>query len=424
MKAGAIIDSETDQSRNVFLGRQPILDKDQLLVGYELLFRTAADGDGQCADPRAATADVVCKTFAELGLPNVLGVVSAFINVDASFLGEDVIELLPKDIAVFEFDVAGLADPATRVRCQELKAAGYRFAITGLQSLTDELRPLLDIATFLKVDVDLLTPDQLQTVAGELRTARRTLIAAHVESQEQMELCGLLGFDLFQGYYFAKPVILEGRTLDASTQGLFRLIQLLGDDEEIDRIETAFRGEPALVINLLRLSNSVGVGARMRIHSVRHAITVIGRRQLQRWLQLLLFSRGGQADMRRNPLMQFAALRGRFMELLAERLHPGERALRDPAFITGLMSVMPAALGMTMKDILSQLSVDHEVALALVHKDGPLGPLLVLTECYDNNDMAAVQKLLAGYPQAPLNLMAEILTESLVWVQQLDETQE
>jgi c-di-GMP-related signal transduction protein len=410
----------SESLREVFLGRQPILDKDQALAGYELLFRTTANGDNPVGDPRAATADVVCKAFAQLGLPNVLGLVRAFINVDASFLSEDVIELLPKDMVVFEVDVAALTDPAAVARCRELKEHGYQFVISGLTTVTDTLRPLLDLATYLKVDVNSMPVDQLQSVAAELKTTRRTLVACRVESQNQMELCALLGFQLFQGYYFAKPDIIEGRTLDASTHGLFRLIQLIAEDAEVDEIETAFRTEPALVVNLLRLTNSVGVGARVRISSVRHAITVIGRRQLQRWLQLLLFSRGNAQGFARNPLMQYAALRGRFMELLAEKLFPAYREMRDPAFITGLMSVMPAALGMTIENILTQITVDNDVRLALLDRQGALGSVLALTERYDDNDVPGVQALLAAHPGQHIGFLADVLAMALQWVQQLD----
>lgn len=410
-----------DSLQEIYLGRQPILDKDQMLVGYELLFRTA---DGQSVpydDPRRATADVVCKAFAQLGLPNVLGQVRAFINVDASFLAEDVVELLPRDVVVFEVNATALGIPETVDCCQRLKGIGYQFAISGLRYMDDSLRPILTLANYLKVDVNSLNPDQLQNVASELRTTRLPLIAACVESQMQMELCSLLGFTMFQGYYFAKPDIIEGRTLDASTQGIFRLIKLIAQDAELDEVEEAFRVEPALIVNLLRLTNSVGVGARSRISSVRHAITVLGRRQLQRWLQLLIFSRGSKIDFERNPLMHYAALRARFMELLVERLHRNKRELRDPAFITGLMSVMPAALGMSMTDILTQIAVDNDVRLALSRHEGTLGQMLEILDCYDANDIPQLQEALARHGSGiHMGLMVEVLTEALLWVQQLN----
>ena len=416
--------STRDQLREIFIGRQPILDRDQGLAGYELLFRATADnaaniGSGTAA---AATADVVCKAFAELGLASVLGQVRAFINVDAVFLENDLVELLPRDIVVLEVEVAAFADTALLPRCQELKDKGYAFALSGIADVGDNLLPLIELAAWLKINVEGLPGNQLQTTARALSTTRRQLIATHVESQPQMELCRLLGFHLFQGYYFARPAIVEGRKLEASTQGLLRLIKLVADEADVARLDAAFRTEPGLVINLLRLTNSVGVGARTRITSVRQAITVLGRRQLQRWLQLLLFSRGATIDLSHNPLLQLAALRGRFMELLVDRLLPEQRELSDPAFITGLMSVVPAALGMSMTDVLSQISVGNEVRLALANREGTLGQLFALVECYDDNDIAGTQALLGRFgPAATPGLLGEILGESLAWVRQIGE---
>jgi EAL and modified HD-GYP domain-containing signal transduction protein len=412
-----------DQLREVFIGRQPILDKDQGLAGYELLFRATKENSALVDSDAAAataTADVVCKAFAELGLSNVFGQVRAFVNVDALFLESDLVELLPREVVVLETSVAAFSDPALLPRCQELKARGYAFSLSGVTDVDDRLWPLVDLATWLKINVDGMPGDRLQVVARALGTTRRTLIAAHVESQTQMELCRLLGFHLFQGYYFAKPVIVEGRTLEASTQGLLRLIKLVADEADPAVLDAALRTEPALVINLLRLTNSVGVGARTRITSVRHAITVLGRRQLQRWLQLLMFSHGPAVDLAHNPLLQLAALRGRFMELLVEKLLPSEKELRDPAFLTGLMSVVPAALGMSMTDVLAQIAVSSEVRLALARREGPLGKIFALTERYDDNDIAGTRELLAAYgATGTVGLLGEILAESLVWVQQI-----
>jgi EAL and modified HD-GYP domain-containing signal transduction protein len=409
-----------DQLREVFIGRQPILDKDQGLAGYELMFCATKETSVGADSATAATADVVCKAFAELGLANVFGQVRAFIHVDAQFLESDLVELLPPDIVVLEIDVAAFVLPSLPARCRELKTKGYAFALSGITDTGEAFWPLVELATWVKIAIAGLAGDRLQTLVRGLLTTRCTLIATQVESPSQMELCRLLGFHLFQGYYFAKPVIVEGRKLEVSTQGLLRLIKLVADEADGARLDAALRTEPALVINLLRLTNSVGVGARNRITSVRHAIQLLGRRQLQRWLQLLLFNQGANTDIAHNPLLQLAALRGRFMELLVERLLPGQRELRDPAFITGLMSVVPAALGMSMTDVLAQISVGNDVRLALTHKQGTLGQLFALTVRYDDNDVAGTTTLLANYGSiATLGLLGEILSESLGWVQQL-----
>ena len=412
-----------DQLREVFIGRQPILDRDQGLVGYELLFCPAAGssaGIDSATAGKLATADVVCKAFAELGLANVFGSGRAFINVNAMFLETDLVELLPKDIVALEIDVADFVEESLLPRCLELKAKGYAFSLSGVTAADDCFWPLVDLATWIKINIDGLAGNHLQTLARALGTTRRTLIAARVESQSQMELCRLLGFHLFQGYYFARPVIVEGRKLEASTRGLLRLIKLVAEDADQHLLDEAFHTEPALVINLMRLTNSVGAGARERITSVRHAITVLGRHQLQRWLQLLLFSSNTNVDLAHNPLLQLAALRGHFMELLVERLHPGQADLRDPAFITGLMSVVPAALGMSVADVLAQIAVGNDVRLALTQRQGPLGQLFELMQRYDDNDIAGTRALLAPYGAAgTLGLLGEILAGALTWVQEL-----
>jgi c-di-GMP-related signal transduction protein len=413
----------TTSLNEVFLGRQPILDKDQGLVGYELLFRSTAENTakvGAGTTACAATSDVVCKAFAELGLSSALGQVRAFINVHGEFLFNDVIELLPKDVVVLEVDVAAFSDKSLLPRCQKLKELGYAFSLSGLTDVDDTIWPLVGIANWLKIDIDGLSGEQLQATARVLATARRTLIAAHVETQTQLELCSLLGFHLFQGYYFSKPVVVEGKKLSASTHGLMRLIKLIAAEAEVAAIDDAFRTEPALVINLLRLTNSVGAGMRTRITSVRHAITVIGRRQLQRWLQLLLFSRGTDLDVAHNPLLQLAALRGRFMELIAQRAYRNDSALHDRAFITGLLSVIPAALEMSMADVLNQLTLDEDVRQALSDHSGQLGNLLDIIEAYDNNDVALVMSLLEHHEGVVhLGTLVELLIDAMNWVQSL-----
>lgn len=412
--------SNQQELREVFIGRQPILDKDLRLIGHELLFRATSENSAAPADGVAATADVVCKAFAELGLAKSLGHVVSFIKVDDVFLTNDLVLLLPPSSIVLEIHAGHFRDDGSRQRCHELKKRGYTFCLSELSHVDAESSPLIDLATWIKVELNRIPQEQLQAHSRELAMTRRRLIAARVETQSQMELCRLLGFELFQGYYFARPVVIGGRRLDATMQGLTNILKLLTNDADADVLEDAFRREPALVINLLRLVNSVGVGMRTGITSVHHAITTLGRDQLKRWLHLLLFSRGGKLDTARNSLLQHAALRGRFMELLADRLLPEASPLREPAFLTGLMSVVPAALRMTMSNVLAQISADDEIRLALSDKQGELGQLLAITESYDNNDIAELQTLLRPYgEQATLAILGEILAEALDWVRQL-----
>ena len=404
-------------TRELFIGRQPILDREQASIGFELQFRDVpADG----ANTTSATAEMVCRAFAQLGLSDAFGSALTFIRVDEEFLAADFVEFLPAATVVLELAHRDLPSPDLIERCRALKALGYRFCLTGIAEIDQDHLPLVEVSEWIKIDIEAVSAADLQRVTRALGTLRRKLIAAGVATHAQAEVCMLLGFDLFQGNYFAEPRLVEGRKLDASIEGLLRISRLLAEEADLASIDAAFRSEPALVINLLRLANSVGAGMRTRVTSIRNAIVAVGTKQLQRWLQLLIFAQGNRLDFARNPLLLLAALRGRFMEQLAERCHPEVRRLKDPAFLTGLMSVVPAALGMSMTDVLSHVALDQESRLALSHRQGVLGSLLELLERYDANDLPGLEESLKAHgSRLTLSMLGEILADSVRWVQEL-----
>jgi len=197
------------------------------------------------------------------------------------------------------------------------------------------------------------------------------------------------------------------------------LINLAGRDADTIKIEETIKREPALAVNLLCIVNSVGFGVSQRVSSLRHAITLLGRRQLQRWLQLLLMTPSGKTpDASLSPLLQVAALRGRMMEMLAEFAHPRDPKLADQAFITGIMSMMPAALGLPMREIFEQILLEPEIMQAFSSTDEPLGKTLALLECFDAEDVAGCDRLLAEFavPGLDRRRLNTFLVESLRWV--------
>lgn len=404
--------------KHLFLGRQPIVDRDQAMVGYEFMFRPPATPLTDAFTPLRATASVVCNTFAELGLAQAIGVQRAFIDVDAEFLCDDLVQLLPAESVVLQVAAPLAAHPTVMTRCHELHGAGYAFAVSGCEGLTTESRPLLALASYAKLEVLATAEHMLAGQISQLRSLPLQLIATRVENPDAHALARRLGFDAYQGYFFARPTLVSGRKLDVGTQTLLRLIRLINDDADVSALEGLLKGEPGLVANLLRLTNSVGVGLATKVTSIRQAINVLGRRQLCRWLQLLLFTRhSGGSSIRNNPLMQLAALRGHFLELLVQRCYPARPQMQDPAFLVGLMSVMPAALEMPMAEILEQLPVAGEVREALQSRSGQLGQLLSLVEAYDDNDTEGAAGMLAAMGgrlgQQTLNLC---LTEAIAWM--------
>ena len=414
------------QDSAIFLGRQPILGREQQLLAYELLFRDGAIATANRAevlDGAQATATVIANTFAEFSTNNALGPYRGFINVDSALLFSDLLEVLPPELVVLEILETVPPTPEVVERCAALKAAGFTLAMDDVVQAGEEYRPLFALIDVIKVDIAQLDTAALRALVVQLKPLGKKLLAEKVETADQLALCRELGFELFQGYFFAKPTVVVGKKLTPSQVALLRLLALVMEDADTSAIEQAFKLEPGLTVNLLRLTNSVSSGLATRITSLRHAITLLGRRQLQRWLQLLIYT-SPRADAPTSPLLTLAATRGRLMELFAEKVQPGQRDFAEQAFMVGIMSLIPALLGMTMADILEQLPVAPRVRVALLEGNGPLGRLLALATATEQSAQEATDEALAAARQAFPELNARVigtsLAEAMRWANNLE----
>jgi EAL and modified HD-GYP domain-containing signal transduction protein len=279
---------------------------------------------------------------------------------------------------------------------------------------------LLALVEIVKVDIQPLSRVELMQLVMKLKPLGKILLAEKVDSREQMEQCLKLGFSLFQGYYFAKPVIIACKKLDHSQLSLMKLMGLLLSDADTTKIEEALKPEPGLTVNLLRMTNSVGAGTSEHITSLRHAITVLGRRQLQRWLQLLVFASGKQQGTT-NPLLLLAATRGRLMELLAGELRPGDPGFADQAFMAGIMSLMPALIGQPIQEIVAPLGIAADVRDALCEGSGPLGHLLKLAESSETGDLASLTSHLRSLEGLNAKALNRSQTQALLWANSIGQ---
>lgn len=398
---------------DLYLGRQPILDQNQQIVAYELLFRSGDGNAASFADGEMATATVIANAFTELGVAGALGTCRGFINVDEKFLFSDMLELLPHENVVLEILESVPHTPAVIERCRTLHAAGFALALDDVvdSNCPDELMQLIEV---IKVDLPPLSETRLRDLTARLRPLGKRLLAEKVDTRAQMELCRELGFTLFQGYYFAKPTIIAGKKLSHNQVTLMRLMTLLLNDAENKELAAALKPEPGLTVNLLKMTNSVGAGLSHRVTSLGHAITLLGRRQLQRWLQLLVFTSGDKSGVS-NPLLLLAATRGRLMEILASEIGSGGSALCDDAFMTGIMSLMPAVIGQPIEEIVAPLPLTASVRDALCTGDGLLGNLLRLAESCEYEDFPVQAEWLARIPGLCPATLSRAQTSALQW---------
>lgn len=404
-------------SAEIFLGRQPILNVQQKPIAYELLFRTQDKPiDGEI-DDLVATSTVIVNMLSQFGLGQVLGKLDGFLNVSASLLMCETLELLPAERIVIEILEDVPINGQILARCQALKARGFRLAIDGFHYRAEYL-PLLPLVDFVKIDLSttpMIKVPNLVTIVRKVSQAK--LIAEKVEQAELFEQCKQLGFDAFQGYFFAKPNLLKAKKPQPHHMTLMRMMGILLADADLSELEMLFKNNPSLTLGMLTLVNSVGVsGGRQKVESIRQAIVVLGQKQLMRWVQLLLYaSPDGQMG---GALMLQAANRARTMELLAQKIQIDANQFSDQAFMVGMLSLADAIMQMPLEAVLDEIGLSDALRSAILHQAGVHGQLLTLVKAIESGDFSRYQQEIHQ-----LNINADDLLEiqlaSMQWAEQL-----
>jgi EAL and modified HD-GYP domain-containing signal transduction protein len=377
-------------SPHVFIGRQPILGEDQKIYAYELLFRDSKKATGaQVLDNTHATSQVVINTFNNFGVERVLGGSKAFINFATELLETDIPELLPPDKVVLEILEHVEPTPAVIARCRQLRERGYHFALDDFL-YKPELEPLIALSEYVKFDVRALTIAGMAAQMQQMRGHALRVIAEKVETQEEFRACRALRVNYFQGYYFAKPETLTMKRLEAAVQRIMFLFNLITTNAAPERIELEFKQDVALSFKLLHYINSVGFGLTNQVNSIKHALVLLGRTKLARWLGFLLMS-GARTGVAPEALFRTALVRARMIELLGRRFVPA--AEHDYLFMTGMFSLLDAMLEAPLAETLNSLHLPDKVSGALLEGKGPYTVYLHITRASEGLEMARVEEL-------------------------------
>ena len=401
-----------------FLARQPILGRDQHLVAFELLFRTAGSTEANVTDDAAATAAVISHA-SQLGMEHVVGEQLAFVNVNAVALMSDYVRFLPADKVILEILETVKATPELVARVAELKSLGFKFALDDVVAESDDVRALVELVDVIKIDVKGVAPARLPALTQSLRSQNKLLLAEKVETVEEFRVCLELGFDYFQGFYFAHPAILSGKKIAPSELAILRLLELVNSEADNHTIELAVKRDALISLNLLRLVNTPAAGARSRIDTLGQAIEVLGRQQLQRWLQILLYATPGAKVELNLPLLQMATTRGKMLELMSLKMHPGQRAAADTAFTVGIMSLTGALFSMSMEDILNTVDVAGEARSALLDREGEFGEMLNIVEMLEKAKCGKALSVALRNLDLTIKDLREIELAAFEWINEL-----
>ena len=391
--------SAGERVRETYLGRQPIFDRANRVVGFELLQRLAPGEFGEIDDD-LITMSVAAKALSDFGLVLVAGGHDVFVNASNGFFASRCWQMFPPARTVLE--VLERVDVTPELVTDVLTARdhGYRIALDDYvgDPAFDELLPHVDIV---KVDVELLDTDQLAAVVARLeRTAPGVkLLGEKVEERQKFDELSAMGFQRFQGFYFARPAVLRSRPPVADSLSLLQLAVELAEPElDFDRVVELISCEPRLTFRLLRLINSGATMLVHRVESVRAAATMLGTDHIRQLVLLLSLSFRGCS----NELAMLSLIRGR---MCAELAADGPSSIA--AYTVGLLSLLDVALDLDMDAVASQLPLTDEVAGALTTRSGPLGALLERVIRYERGEIAdgsdGLQELVDAYRRAVIS---------------------
>lgn len=359
-----------------FVARQPIFDRSQKVLGYELLFRDGVEDyfTGEVEHAARSTLD----TSLVLGLDRLCDGRRAFINCTAAVLLKDLVTLLPPHQTVVE--VLETVEPDERViaAIQRLKNQGYEIALDDY-SLNDPRAVLADEADIIKVDIRATTSADRSTLVVRHRH-HCEMLAEKVETQQEFRAAFDMGFSQFQGFFFQRPEVLTVKHVPAHRLTFLRLLEMVSrPDLDMNALEGVFKQDATACYRLLRYLNSPAFGFRNEIRSIRHALAMLGDRELRRWVRLLVTL---TASSDKSPELVISALtRARFCELISQQLHH-----KGDLFLMGLLSLMDAILEVSIDTILEQLPVDHETKAVLSSQPSSLRPLYQLVLAQESGE--------------------------------------
>lgn len=371
----------------VFLARQPIVDRTQKVVGYELLYRrgeTSSAGEMSLADEARSLA----SALVEIGLNELVGRNRAFINVSEELILSHSLDAFPNKRVILE--VLEHVNPTQEVQdeLKRLRRLGYTIALDDF-IWNEKTEPLLPLVDLVKVDVTQIPAADMSGLVSDLRKFPVKLLAERVETPEEFELYDQLGYDLFQGYFFAKPQVVKGRALSVNHLALVRLLtRLNADDLTMDELEGIIASEVQLSVRLLKFIKSAYMGLPNTVDSIRKALLFVGVRTLAAIATLLMMS---QFAHKPDELVFMAMVRAKMADTLGQRVGDPDP---EPYFTTGMLSMLDALMDLPMEELLAQMPLSERINEALLNSlsDDPLARVLRVIRGYESGDFDVAER--------------------------------
>src|ERR1700689_4711098 len=402
---------------DALVARQAIFDRDRRVYGYELLFRSNAglnEFDG--TEGGLATQQVLANSLLVIGLENLVGTKKAFVNFGRGPLLQGWHASLPRENSVIELLETVEPDDEVLQACRNLREQGYQIALDDFV-----LRPgcerLLDVADLVKVEIQSIPRPEQKVRVRSWKARGLQLLAEKVETYEEFEWAKQAGYDYFQGYFFARPVIMRGRQIPAAKVHCLRLLQEAQRAElDFDRLEVLILEDVSLSYQLLRYVNSPLFALNSSIRSIRQALMYFGETELRKWIALATLSRTGEN--KPSELIRHSLVRARFCESVAKIAQKG---LEQSAFLSGLFSLLDALMDRPLEETLAAMGLAPEITAVLsgqAPERDPLAGIYQLALAYEVADWQRVEEI-AQRLKVPVASLGEVYCSATGWASEV-----
>jgi c-di-GMP-related signal transduction protein len=401
---------------DVFVARQPIFDRNRKVWGYELLFRSAARQtcyDG--TEATSATRQVISNGMLSIGFDKLLRGKHACINFGREMLLQDLYAALPHQHTVIELTEDVEPDGEVLEAVRRMRAQGYRIALDDFRP-SPQMESLLALANMVKLEMCTPKPQQ-EVMVRDFHARGIQMLSEKVETDGDFRWALRAGYDLFQGHFFACPMVMQGRQIPAIKLHCLRLIQEVHRPElDFTRLTAMISEDLSFSYKLLRYANSARYGQASKIHSIRRALVVLGEYGIRKWVSVAALPTIA-AD-KPEELMRQSLVRARFCELLGQA---SGKAVEDQAFLMGLFSLLDALLDRPFDELLKDLGLAPELESVLrgeASEENVLNTIYRLVRSYESANWNEVE-CLAGRLGVPADLIGAAYCEALPWADEI-----
>jgi c-di-GMP-related signal transduction protein len=378
----------TDVGMKIFIARQPIFDRKQNVFAYEILYRSDEINRAYIADEGYATLKVIANSLL-FGLKKLTSGKRAFINFNRKLLLGRIPLLFPREMLGVEILESVEPDDHIIRVCKQIKKGGYPIILDDL-ILKDEYKPLIQLADYIKIDFKITTALERQNIIKELAPQSAILMAEKVETREQYDEAITLGCQYFQGFFFRKPDLVTRNDMPGYKLNYLSILKKIHQPfPNFVEIEEIVKRDVSLTYKLLRFINSASYGFKVSIRSIHHALILLGKREVKKWLTIIVMSGIGRS--KPTELMNTVIVRARFCELIAQEF--GLTLEPSDFFLVGMFSLMEAFMDRPIAEILEELPLEEDVKNALLGQKGPFAPTLQLVETFEKADWETFTQL-------------------------------